>query len=44
MESHYSMEQQQNIKNVLKRGVYKELYERKLLSDEQLNTLLERIN
>jgi len=34
--------QQQNIKKAIRRGIYKELYQKELLSDVQLNNLLEK--
>ncbi len=34
--------QQQNIKKAIMRGIYKELYQKELLSDVQLNNLLEK--
>ena len=33
--------QQKNLKRTLKRGIYKELHKRNILSDMQLNILLE---
>lgn len=34
--------QQENIKKTLKRGIYKELHKRDMLSSTQLNELIER--
>lgn len=34
--------QQEELKRALKRGIYKELHKRNILSDTQLNSLLER--
>lgn len=36
--------QQKELKKTLKCGIYKELHKRNFLSDEQLNSLLERNN
>mgnify|MGYP004459061403 CR=1 FL=1 len=33
---------QRELKKTLKRGIYKELHKREVLTDEQLNSLLER--
>ena len=38
-----AQQQTDNIKKTLKRGIYKELHKRKLLSDAQLNQLLGKL-
>lgn len=42
MEVILTEEQQMDFKRALKRGIYKELYKRGILSEEQLNCLIER--
>lgn len=42
MEHLFTDIQQENIKKTLKRGIYKELHKRDMLSSAQLNELIER--